>query len=223
MPIRINLLAEAQAAEELRRHDPVKRTIWIGMLLVIAALVWSSSLWLKGMRAKGELSGFEAGLHSRTNDYAQLLEKQRKLKETRVKMAALQQLATNRFLNGTMLNALQKATTENVQLTHIAADQAYTVIEGTKITTNGNRVVAGKPPAITEKITLTLEAKDAGPNPGDSVTKFKEAIAASPYFQEYVAKTNGVRLKDLGPPTADPSGKQFLLFTLECRYPEIKR
>jgi hypothetical protein len=138
-------------------------------------------------------------------------------------MAALQQLATNRFLNGTMLNALQKATTENVQLTHIAADQAYTVIEGTKITTNGNRVVAGKPPTITEKITLTLEAKDAGPNPGDSVTKFKEAIAASSYFQEYVAKTNGVRLKDLGTPTADPSGKPFLLFTLECRYPEIKR
>jgi hypothetical protein len=74
-----------------------------------------------------------------------------------------------------------------------------------------------------KKITLTLEAKDAGPNPGDSVTKFKEAIAASSYFQEYVAKTNGVRLKDLGTPTADPSGKQFLLFTLECRYPEIKR
>ena len=223
MPIRINLLAEAQAAEELRRHDPVKRTIWIGLLLVLALLVWSSSLWLKGMMVKGELSGLEAGLHSRTNDYAQVLEKQSKLKEDRMKMAALQQLATNRFLNGTMLNALQKATTENVQLTHIAADQAYTIIEGTKITTNGNRVVAGKPPTITEKITLMLEARDLSPNPGDSVTKFKEAIAASPYFQESVAKTNGVRLKDLGAPTPGADGRLYLLFSLECRYPEQKR
>jgi len=27
MPIRINLLAEAQAAEDLRRRDPVKRSV----------------------------------------------------------------------------------------------------------------------------------------------------------------------------------------------------
>jgi len=42
MPIRLNLLAEAQAAEEARRRDPVKRAIWIGALLVSVVLVWSS-------------------------------------------------------------------------------------------------------------------------------------------------------------------------------------
>ena len=41
MPIHINLLAEAQAAEELRRHDPVKRAIFIGISLVVVALMWS--------------------------------------------------------------------------------------------------------------------------------------------------------------------------------------
>lgn len=223
MPIRINLLAEMQAAEELRRRDPVKRAVYVGSLFVIVLLVWSSSLWLKSIMARGELSGLEARLHSRTNDYAQVLDKQKTLKEAKLKMAALQQLATNRFLNGNMLNALQKATTENVQLTHIFADQAYTFNEGTKMTTNGNRVVAGKPPTISEKITLTLEAKDTSPIPGDSVTKFKEAIASSPYFQDYVANTNGVRLKDLGAPTPDPNGKSYLVFSLECRYPEKKR
>ena len=223
MPIRINLLAEARAAEDLRRRDPVKRTIWIGALLILAVLVWSSSLWLKTMMAKGELSGLEAGLHSRTNDFAQVLEKQRKLKEARMKMGALQQLATNRFLNGTLLNALQKVSTDNVQLTHISAEQVYLLTEGTKVTTNGNRAVAGKPATVTEKITLKLEAKDASPNPGDSVTKFKEALAGSPYFQESVGKTNGVRMIDLGIPTPDPSGRPYLLFTLECRYPEKKR
>ena len=29
MAIRINLLAESQAAEEMRRKDPVKRAVWI--------------------------------------------------------------------------------------------------------------------------------------------------------------------------------------------------
>ena len=34
MPIRINLLAESLAEEDLRRRDPVKRAIIIGALLV---------------------------------------------------------------------------------------------------------------------------------------------------------------------------------------------
>ena len=33
MPIRINLLAESQAAEEFRRHDPVKRVIYVAAFL----------------------------------------------------------------------------------------------------------------------------------------------------------------------------------------------
>jgi len=51
MPIRLNLLAEAQAIEEMRRHNPVKRAIWVGALLVCLMLVWSSSLQLKAMMA----------------------------------------------------------------------------------------------------------------------------------------------------------------------------
>ena len=34
MPIRLNLLAEAQAAEEARRRDPVKRAIWLAALII---------------------------------------------------------------------------------------------------------------------------------------------------------------------------------------------
>ena len=53
MPIRINLLAEAQALEDLRRRDPVKRASWAGLLLVLLVLVWISSLQLKAMIARG--------------------------------------------------------------------------------------------------------------------------------------------------------------------------
>ena len=47
MPIRINLLNEELAAEELRRRDPVKRAIFIGIFLVALSLVWFSSTWLE--------------------------------------------------------------------------------------------------------------------------------------------------------------------------------
>ena len=59
MPIRLNLLAEAQAAEELRRRDPVKRAIWIGALILAAMLVWSSSRQLQVMLASSELNRLE--------------------------------------------------------------------------------------------------------------------------------------------------------------------
>ena len=220
MPISINLLSESQAIEELRRRDPVKRTIWCAVFLVILLLVWSSSLWLKALHAKGELASMEAGVHSRTNEYAQVLGNQMKLREAREKLAALHILAGNRFLNGTMLDALQHATVEDVQLTHLNVQQTYTVIEGTKPTVVGKRKIPGKPPKITEHTVLTLEAKDSNPTPGD-FARFKEAIANAAYFQKEL--TNEVRLKDLGQPTVDGSGKQFLLFSLECRYPERTR
>ena len=40
MPIRINLLAEAQAAEEMRRKDPVKRGLWVAGFLVLVFALW---------------------------------------------------------------------------------------------------------------------------------------------------------------------------------------
>ena len=71
MPIRINLLAEAQALEDMRRRDPVKRAIWVSVFVVCLMLAWWSSLWAKGMWARGELNHLEAQLASRTNDFQQ--------------------------------------------------------------------------------------------------------------------------------------------------------
>ena len=55
MPIRINLLAEAHAAEELRRKDPVKRGIYGAVVVVSCVLIWALTLQLKIMAAKHEL------------------------------------------------------------------------------------------------------------------------------------------------------------------------
>jgi len=223
MPIRINLLAEAQALEELRRRDPVKRAIWAGILLVLTVLVWSSSLWLKGLIGKSELNHLQVALDTHTNDYQRVMANQQKLSDVRHKLAALQQLATNRFLNGNMLNALQRATVDDVCLTRLKTSQIYTLSEGTQPSTNNDRIIPGKPAMATEKITLTLEAKDFSPNPGDAIPKFKDTVANTPYFQQMLGKGNEVRLKDYGTPQTGPDGRPFRTFTLECLYPEKTR
>jgi hypothetical protein len=221
MPIRINLLAEAQAAEELRRKDPVKRTIWGGVVAVCVVLVWSSSLQVKVMTQNGKLNGLEAALASRTNTYQQVLKDKKKLAETTEKMGALTQLATNRFLQGQLLDALQHATVDGIQLTRVKIEQSYDVTPATKAADNK----PAKPGKSVEKIMLILEAKDTSANPGgDQVNKFKETLAQNPYFKARNVTTNEVLLKNLATPQLDQdTGKPFVQFTFECKYPDKTR
>ncbi len=219
MPIQINLLAEAHALEERRRRDPVKRVILAGAVLVVLILVWSSSLLVKTMIVKGDANRFETSLNSRTNEYRQILGNQTKLAETRQRLEALDRLASNRFLVGTLLDTLQKTTVENVQLVRLKLDQAYTLTEA-----QTNAAGTGpKPATATEKTVLTLNVKDTSPTPGDGVSKYQQALSTASYFREALARTGGFRLTALGSPQTDPDGKSILLFTLEARFPEKTR
>jgi hypothetical protein len=225
MSIRLNLLAESQAAEESRRRDPVKRGVWIGALLVVAMLVWASSLQLKAMLAHSELGRLEGQLQSHTNTYKVVLDHQNKTAEIKQKLEALRLLSGNRLLNGSLLNALQQTTVDDVQLLRLRVEQLYTRFEGTKRRTNDNgTIIPAKPPTATENIVLTLEGMDSSANPGDQLNRYKLALSANPYFQEMLVKTNGINLKNLAPPTVSPlTGKRGVHFTLECRYPEKTR
>jgi hypothetical protein len=224
MPIRINLLAESQALEELRRRDPVKRAIWIGGFLVAVVLIWSSSLQVKAFMGKAELSHLQQQIETRSKSYRVVQENEQKLRDVSEKLGKLHQLATNRFLNGTVLNALQQAAVDDVQLVRFRVDQNYLYTEATKPKTNADeRITPGKPATVTEKIVLTLDARDGGANPGDQIDKFKKAVEQCAYFQSVLGKTNGVRLVNYSPPQSGPDGKPFVLFTLECRYPEKTR
>lgn len=225
MPIRINLLAEAQALEEQRRRDPVKRAIWAGVLIGVLILVFSSYLQLKAMIAKSEVNQLESQIQTHTNEYQVVLDHRKKLSDYNLKLAALNQLAINRFLNGTMLDALQHATLEDVQLVRIKTDHTYTLVEEVKAKTNSTgRATGGKPATITEKILLTLDAKDTSSPPGERLLKFQAVVADNPYFRQYLGKTNEVKLNNVGTPQPPgPDGKAFLPFSLECRYPEKTR
>jgi hypothetical protein len=221
MPIQINLLAEAQALEEQRRRDPVKRVIFAGVVIVALILAWSSSLMVKTMYANGEVNRLEGNLNSCTNEYRQILENQRKLGENKQKLEALRRLAVNRFLSGNLLNALQKMRTDNVQLVRLKIDQVYTLTQETKPAEAAGGA-PGKPAAATETIVLTLNAKDTSPT-GDAYNKFQEALSSAPYFQGALGNSSGFRLATLGAPQTDPDGKPFVLFTLNAHFPEKTR
>lgn len=223
MPIRINLLAEAKAAEELRRHDPVKRVIFVGALAVAITLVWSSSLQLETMLAKKEVTDRQTEIAARTNEFQRVLTDQKKTAAAKEKLNALKKMTDSRFLQGNLLNALQEVTVNGVRLTRLKVDQDYFSAAGTPSQTNKNGVIRGRPSTAMEKIVVWLDARDSSANPGDQVNKFKEAVASQSYFKATLNKTNGVQLVNLSAPQAGFDGKPCVLFTLKCIFPEYTR
>lgn len=228
MPIRINLLAEAQALEDLRRRDPVKRVILVGVVLVALMLAWSSSLMFQTMVNKSELARLQGELNSRTNDYRQVIENKNKLLEDNGKLAALHRLATNRFLVGSFLDAFQKTTVSNVQLVHLKLDINYVVTDSPKTGAKGGDssdapAKSAKPASSTEKISFAISAKDTSPTPGDAVNRFRQALTEAPYFKEQLGAQNEIRLKSLSTPQNDPDGKEFVVFAFEANLPDRKR
>ena len=171
------------------------------------------------------MAGLEAQIGARTNEFRQVLDKQKKTVEIDDKLRALRQLAASRFLNGTLLNALQQTTVEDAQLMRLRVDQLYTRAEGTKSRTNENNVVIrGRPPTTTEKVVLNLEGMDLSPTAGDQVNRFKSVLTSNAYFKDMLTRTNPVNLKSLSPPQIAPvTGKPCVTFNLECRYTENSR
>ena len=223
MPICINLLAEAQASEELRRHDPAKRMIFCGAFLVALMLVWSSSLQLESMLAKKEMSDRQTQIQAHTNQFQQVQSDQKQMTAVKEKLDALKNLTGSRFLQGNLLNALQQINVDGVRLIRIRVDQSYFNVAGARPQTNGDRILPGHPSTVREKIVVALDARDSSANPGDQVNKFKDAVAHEAYFQSVLNKTNGVQLAYLASPQMGVDGKPFVTFTLECNFPENNR
>lgn len=224
MPIRINLLSESQAEEDLRRRDPVKRSVVVGALLIAVGLVWFSSIWAESLWASRQLTAIESEIQTRTNDFSQVLANQRKALDTTKRLDALQKLSAARFLQGNLLEAMQKLYVPNVQINRLRVDQNYATTPGSAPITNSVGVIPGRLGTATERIMLTLDAKDSSPNPGDQINRFKESIMAQEYLKTVLEKTNSVRLSS--PPSAPQSiadGKLFVLFTLECRLSDKTR
>jgi hypothetical protein len=220
MIIRINLLAESRAAEKSRRHDPVKRSIFIGVFLVVFALVWSSSVQLELFIAQSNLSQTRSQIDYHSNLFQAVTSKQKQIAGIKVKLDALQKLNQARFLHGNYLNALQLTTLEGVQLMRIRFNQTYVNTPAVPSQTKSGKVIPGSPATSLESKVLGIEAKDFSANPGDAVNRFKELIAGQPYFKTMLNPTNAIKLTGLSAPQSGPDGHPYVLFNLECYFPD---
>jgi hypothetical protein len=223
MPIHINLLAEARIAEDLRRRDPVKRAVIGGAFLVVLLLAWWSTLQLEFMLSKKALNDLQTKIASCNTEYQNVVASQKGASDASRKLEALQKLAASRFLQGNLLNGLQMATVSGVQLLRINVGQSYFNVAASPSKTNKDSVVMGHPAMTTEKIVLSLDARDSSANPGDQVNRFKEAIAGQSYFIAMLNTTNGIQLTSLSPPQSGSDGKMYVQFALQCNFLEQNR
>jgi Tfp pilus assembly protein PilN len=224
MPLRINLLAEAQAAEEFRRRDPVKRAAYVGAMLIAALLAWASLLQARMTLNKAQVSKLEGKIAALDGDYTEIIKSQKTLIETRERLVALKRLSTNRYLTGNLLDALQTAYVDGVRVVKLKTRFDYTMTAPTRPKTNAFSVIPGKPATAAEQITVQIEAKDSSETPGDQVDEYKKVVASLPHLKDlFQEEEKEVRLTSLNPPGVDEAGRSYVLFTLECKYPEKVR
>jgi hypothetical protein len=215
MPIRINLLAEAQAADEMRRKDPVKRALWFGGFLVVLVGIWVGKLQWDIQYKKEAMASANATWNNGLAKYSAVTNNQAQAAQIDIKINQLDHLSTNRFLWAPLLNALQRTVVDNIEVIHIHGDQSLTKDEATKKGVT----------YMIERTSLSIDAKDYDPN-NQNYDKYKLTLNNDPYF------TNNVDPKDsfvidgvLSPLTADPNdpSRQFVSFTLTSHFKERRR
>jgi hypothetical protein len=223
MPIRINLLAEEQAAEELRRKNPVKLGIWIGCFCVAVVLLWILKLQLDIQFSQIKYNSLDKSWNADKISYAAVTTNELKTAQLDLKAAALDRLTTNRFLWAPVLNALQQTMVDYVQVIKVTGEQKY-VYEDARAVGSGARKI-NLPAQVTEKVTLYIDAKDFSPD-AQSYNKYKESLCNFGFFVTNTGRKDSFILDGtLSTPTADTaeSGKQFVTFRLASHFKEVLR
>lgn len=230
MPIRLNLLAEQFSAEEARRRDPVKRATWIAGFIVSLLLLWGGYLQSRIFFAGRSLAAEKTKLASLEKGSGAAAKNLKRTKDIENRLAAINAFATNRFLWASTLNALQHVMVDNVSVVKIKGDQDFAneQLKPTKKELDAGMAkgVAPKTREVArERITLTIEARDFA-NPADlNYNQFISRIADADLFKSALEGADGITLKDRLPRQSLPSdpGRQFIPFSIECRFPERKR
>jgi hypothetical protein len=223
MAIRINLLAEEQAAEDLRRKNPVKLACWIGGFLVTVVLLWILDLQLEIGDSKKTYNTIEQSWTNNTARYAAVTNNLARTAQLEVKLAALDRLATNRFFWAPVLNALQQTMINDIQVIRITGAQKYTKEDAR---TPGTGSSAKRiPGSVTESVSLLIEAKDFNPN-AQNYNKFKETLCNYDFFVKNLGRKDGFVLDGtLSAPTVEASdpNRQFVTFKLASHWPDVRR
>src|SRR4051812_4993318 len=125
MPIRINLLAEQQAAEEARRKDPVKRAIWVGSILIFITIVWAMMEHMDLSARRAELANLDTQFRKADESARRVRDRQAEAGDVEDRIRALEKYSTNRILWASALDAFQKASMEQIRFKSIDANQRY--------------------------------------------------------------------------------------------------
>jgi len=224
MPIRINLLAEDQALEELRRKDPVKRSIWIGGFLVFLVGLWALWLFLQTTIARAELSGLKSKWEAIQKQVETVESWRREEARIRKQLSALHQYTTNRMLYGNLLNTLQQTVVDHVHLVRLKSQQSYAMMEAARPSAQAAASPASRLTNAVERIVVVLDGRDGSARSGDGVPRYKEALAQAPFFQGVLQKTNNIELISLSAPQTDAvKGGSFVLFSLQMNFQQKER
>jgi hypothetical protein len=221
MAIRINLLAEEQAAEELRRKNPVKLAIWVSSFFVALVALFILKLQLDIGFSKKEYNSVEQQWKDNTAKYAAVTNNMAKIAEIDKKLGALDRLSTNRFFWAPVLNALQQTMIPDIQVVKLTGEQKYTKEDPKTIGTGATKKTI--PGSVIERTALYVDAKDFNPG-AQNYDKFKEALNNFDFFVSNLQR--GFILDGtLGAPTADPSdlSKQFVVFKLAAHFKDVSR
>jgi hypothetical protein len=226
MAIVLNLLAEQQHADEIRRRDPVRRTLMGSVLTIGVALSFSLLSWLAAWQAQEDLKSVELRwlrLESENKQLSEALVKSRKVEED---LNALTNLASSRFLWAPLLNAMQDCVIDRVQVSGLRADQASTPVKTETIapkTREKSKVSKVVTTNMVETIVLHIEANDYS---NSQFSRLQDIISSQPYFRRCLQTNGTVRLASLNPPAksdGENEERNFTHFKIEVAFPPVTR
>lgn len=218
MPIKINFLAEEQAAEDLRRRDPIKRAIYVALGVVVLLLIWAGVNWSGLSQLDGTIKSLkdeQAGLEKPAKETET---NKKKVADARNNIEMLKKLAANRPLWSPVLDTLQRALVDDVQILRLRVDQNYQITPA--VVPPKDSGIKGKPATSKQIIVMTIEAQDSSPKL-DNYNRFREQLAIG--LREQMGANGTVLLKTLNPARENEEGKKYQTFSLECVFTEVVR
>lgn len=204
----------------MRRKDPVKRAIWIGGFVIFLVLLGSATLQFKIIVAKAEASRLSSNWKEIEKQVQDVTDHRARTRELEAKLAALNQFTTNRMLWAAAFDALQRTPVDGVELVRVHTEQTFVQHEGTRPNAEGKGVT--KPATATERTVLTLEGRDFSPQLGSQVPRFKQSLAAAPYFEAALQKTNSIQLMSQTAPQNE-AGRAYVGFGFKLHFEEKER
>jgi len=217
-------MAEAQALEEARLHNPVKLGIWIAGFFVAVVGLWIAKVHIDIYFAKNTLATLNATWNANETSYSNVTSNQALISATKAKIAALDHLQTNRFLWGPVLNALQNSVVTQVTVTRIWGLQTIER-EANKAIGSGASLKTILGTANFEKVKLSVSGKDYSPS-AEGYKNYEDALNQSEFFAKKMGGREGFTIEGApGPkvPDAPGSPRESRAFTLTNQLPEIRR